>query len=225
MRQAIVWLVSAAGTALSLALEVSGLFPRVPWAALALVGFCVYVAVTYFTLTHLEAQLLAQPRIRLDISGVPGNSRTVPLLERQPDGRLTRTHDGFLRLLTVQATSFVKNCTVRVNDLRQNGYTCDGFVPTTLRWYGADGPGSELRSFQGRDYVLFLYRQPAETWWELQAPVREGTGVRLRFAPGEFEVDIVVLAENVPPHPPITGTLRVGEKLDEVTLGVADGAT
>jgi hypothetical protein len=47
----------------------------------------------------------------------------------------------------------------------------------------------------------------------------------LRFAPGEFEVDIVVLAENVPPHPPITGTLRVGEKLDEVTLGVADGAT
>ncbi|MGH7310951.1 MAG: hypothetical protein ACREK6_19910 [Candidatus Rokuibacteriota bacterium] len=207
MRQAILWLASAAWTALGLALEVSGLFPRVPWAALALVGFCVCVAVTYVTLAHLEAEVLARPRVRLDISGAPSNSRTVPLLERQPDSRLARTHDGFLRLFTVQASSFVKNCTVRVNDVRQNGYTCAGFVPTPLRWYGADGPGAELRSFQGRDYVLFLYRQPPETWWELQAPVREGMGVRLRFEPGDYEVDLVVLAENAPPHPLITGRL------------------
>ena len=220
MRQAILWLVSAAWTALTLALAVSGLFPRVPWAALALAGFAVFVAVTYFTITKLEAQLLAQPRVRLDISEAPGNSRTIPMLQRQPGGRLAHTHDGFLRLFTVQATAFVKNCTVRVNDLRHHGYTCDGFVPTPLRWYGADGPGSELRSFQGRDYVLFLYRQPTERWWELQAPVREGTGVRLRYEPGDYEVDLVVLAENVPPHPLITVRLRVGEKPDDVTLGM-----
>ncbi|MGH7312675.1 MAG: hypothetical protein ACREJV_05840 [Candidatus Rokuibacteriota bacterium] len=224
MRPAIVWLVSAAWTALSLALEVSGLVPRVPWAALALVGFVVFVAATYVTLTKLEALLLARPRVRLDILAVPGNSRTIPMLERQPGGRLAHTQDGFLRLFTVHATSFVKNCTVRVNDLRHHGYTCDGFVPTPLRWYGADGPGSELRSFQGRDFVLFLYRQPAETWWELQAPVRGGTGVRLRYEPGDYEVDLIVLAENVPPHPPITGTLRVGENPDDVTLGLAGGA-
>lgn len=111
-------------------------------------------------------------------------------------------HDGFLRLFTVQATAFVKNYTVRVNDVRQNGHTCDGFVPTPLRWYGADGPGSELRSFQGR-----------------------GTGARLRFEPGDYEVDLIVLAENVPPHPLITGVLRVGEQPDEVTLGRAGSAT
>jgi hypothetical protein len=189
---------------------------------LALVGFCVYVAVTYLTLTHLEAEALARPRLRLDISSAPGNNRTVPLLERQPDGSLARTQDGFLRLFTVQATALVKNCTVRINDLRQNGYTCDGFVPTSLRWYGADGPGSELRSFQGRDYVLFLYRPPTETWWELQAPVRDGTRARLRFEPGDYEVDIIVLAENVSAHPLITGALRVGERPDEVTLDARD---
>lgn len=217
MRQAIVWLGSAAWTALTLALAVSGLAPRVPWAALALVGFSVFVAFTYFILSHLEADFLARPRLRLDISDAPGNRRTVPSLERQPDGRLAHTAEGFVRLLTVHATAFVKNCMVRVSDLRQNGYTCDGFVPTVLRWYGADGPGSELRSFQGRDFVLFLYRRPPETWWELQAPVRE-QGTRLRYEPGEYEVDLVVLAENVPPHPLITGMLRVGAKPDDVTL-------
>ena len=221
MRQAIVWLVSAAGTALSLALEVSGLFPRVPWAALALAGFAVFVAVTYITFTKLEAQLLARPRVRLDVSDAPGNSRTIPMLERQPGGRLTYTQEGFLRLFSVHATSFVKHCTVRVNDLRRNGYTCEGFVPTALRWYGADGPGSELRSFQGRDFVLFLSRQPGETWWELQAPVREGPGAHLRYEPGDYQVDLIVLAENVPARPLITAIVRVGEKPDDVTVSVA----
>jgi hypothetical protein len=55
--QAIVWLVAAAWTALSLALDISGLFPRVPWNLLALVGFSVFVAATYVTLTRLETQL------------------------------------------------------------------------------------------------------------------------------------------------------------------------
>ena len=224
VRQAILGLVAAAWTALSLALEISGLLPRVPWAVLALLGFAVFVAVTYATLTKLEGQLLTRPRLRLDISDAPGNCRSVPMLERQPDGRLAHTYDGFLRLLTVQATTFVKNCAVRVSDLRQNGYTCDGFIPTSLRWYGADGPGSDLRSFQGRDFALFLYRRPAETWWELQAPVRERTGARVRYEPGEYEVELIVLAENVPPHPLIKGTLRVGEKPDDVTLDLADGS-
>jgi hypothetical protein len=223
VRPEIVWLVAAAWTALSLAFDLSGLLPRVPWTLLALVGFGVFVAATYVTLTRLEAQLLARPRLRLDISDTPGNRRTVPMLERQPDGRLARTQEGFLRLFTVQATAFVRNCVVRVSDLRKNGYTCDGFVPTSLRWYGADGPGSELRSFQGRDFVLFLHRWPADTWWELQAPVREGTGIRLRYEPGEYEVDLIVLAENVPPHPLITGTLRVGVNPDDVSLDVNGG--
>lgn len=221
VRQTIVWLVSASGTALSLALDVSGLWPRFPWSVLALIGFIVFVTATYIILTRLEAQLLARPRVRLDISDTPGNRRTVPMLERQGDGRLTRAQDGFLRLFTVQATAFVKNCVVRVSDLRKNGYTCEGFVPTSLRWYGADGPGSELRSFQGRDFVLFLHRAPTDAWWELQAPVREGTGMRLRYEPGEYEVDLIVLAENVPPHPLITGTLRVGNNPDDVSLDLA----
>src|SRR5207249_2987557 len=79
-----------------------------------------------------------------------------------------------------------------------------------------DGEGADCKSFLGRDFVLLLDRRAARSEWQLQAAVREGRGARFWYEPGEYEVKLMVSAENALRDQVVSGVLRVGPELDDV---------
>ncbi|HYY74042.1 MAG TPA: hypothetical protein VE662_04405, partial [Solirubrobacterales bacterium] len=85
-----------------------------------------------------------------------------------------------------------------------------GVRPHALRGFGRDGEGADCKSFLGRDFVLLLDRRPARPEWQLQAAVREGTGARVWYEPGEYEVKPMVSADNALRDHVVSGVLRVG---------------
>ena len=219
MRRAIAWLCSALVTIGGLLLEAWGLFPGVPWPLVALLGFLVFSAVSYVTIAGLEARLNTAPLIRIDASDNEWNNRPIDLGTSDPAARDTvDAHDGFDKLVTVYSSSYVRRCAVKVNNLTQDGQTCRGFVPGPLRWLGRDGKGAEYKNFFGRDFVLLLSRHPDRQKWQLQAPVRDGRGARLWYDPGEYEVELMVSAENAFRTHVIAGVLKIGPRIDDVNF-------
>jgi hypothetical protein len=217
VRLAIAWLGSALIVAGGLLLDFWGLLPEVSWPLVALLGFFIFSAASYGRIVDLEAQLNAKAFLRVDASDNNTNNRIIGIMEPDPDTRrLVHTHDAFFKLVTVHATSQARSCMVKVNNLSQNGQTCPGFVPGGLRWFGRDGEGADCKSFVGRDFFLLLDRHPGRREWQLQAPVREGTGARLSYEPGEYEVELMVTAENALCDQIVAGVLRVGAELDDV---------
>jgi hypothetical protein len=217
VRLAIAWLGSATIVAASLLLDFWGLLPEVPWPLVALLGFFAFSAASYATIARLESQLNVKAVIRLDASDNESNNRIIEIMEPDPvTRRLAHTHDAFFKLLTVTATPHARACTVKVNNLSQNGQTCPGFVPTALRWFGREGEGADCKHFVGRDFVLLLDRRAGKREWQLQGPVREGTGARFWYEPGEYEVELLVSAENALRDRRVAGVLRVGAELDDV---------
>ena len=217
MRLAIAWLGSAVITLGSLLLDFWGILPDISWPLVAALGFCIFSAASYATIANLEAQLNTKAFLRVDASDNESNNRIIEIME--PDAttrRLVHTDDAFFKLVTVHAMSYVRSCTVKVTNLSQNGQTCPGFVPSALRWFGRDGEGADCKSFLGRDFVLLLDRRPARPEWQLQAAVREGTGARFWYEPGEYEVKLMVSAENALRDQVVSGVLRVGPGLDNV---------
>jgi hypothetical protein len=219
MRRAIAWLCSALVTVGGLLVESWGLFPEIPWTLAALLGFFVFSGVSYLTIASLEAQLNAKPVIRVDASDNERNNRIIEIMEPDPaTRRMVHAHDAFFKLVTVYATSYAKSCTVKVTRLSQNGQPCPGFVPSALRWFGRDGEGAESKNFFGMDFVLLLSRRPDRPEWQLQAPLREGTGARLWYGPGEYEVELMVSAENTLRVHVVSGVLSIGPKFDEINF-------
>jgi hypothetical protein len=216
--RAITWLGSAMVTVGGLLLEAWGLFPGVPWPVVALLGFIVFSAVSYVTIAGLEARLNTQPFIRLDASDNEWNNRALELEEPDPTTRMVAAHGEFYKLVTVYASAYVKRCVVKVNNLSQDGQTCRGFVPGTLRWFGRDGQGAESKNFFGRDFALLLSRRPDRQKWQLQAPVRDGRGARFWYDPGEYEVELMVSAENAFRAHRIAGVLKIGPRFDDVNF-------
>ena len=217
MRLAIAWLGSAVITLGSLLLDFWGILPDISWPLVAALGFFIFSAASYATIANLEAQLNTKAFLRVDTSDNESNNRIIEIME--PDAttrRLVHTDDAFFKLVTVHAMSYVRSCTVKVTNLSQNGQTCPGFVPSALRWFGRDGEGADCKSFLGRDFVLLLDRRAARSEWQLQAAVREGTGARFWYEPGEYEVKLMVSAENALRDQVVSGVLRVGPGLDNV---------
>jgi hypothetical protein len=219
VRLAIAWLGSAVITVGGLLLDFWGILPEVSWPLVALLGFLIFSVASYATIANLEAQLNTKAFFRVDASDNARNNRIIEIMEPDPvTRRLGHTHDAFFKLVTVHATSYARRCTVKVSYLSQNGQTCPGFVPTALRWFGRDGEGADCKSFLGRDFVLLLDRRPARPQWQLQAAVREGTGAQFWYEPGEYEVELMVSADNAPRDHVVAGVLRVGPQLDDVTF-------
>ena len=217
MRLAIAWLGSAVITLGSLLLDFWGILPVISWPLVAALGFFIFGAASYATIANLEAQLNIKAFLRVDASDNESNNRIIEIMESDATTRrLVHTHDAFFKLVTVHAMSYVRSCTVKVTNLSQNGQTCPGFVPSALRWFGRDGEGADCKSFLGRDFVLLLDRRSARPEWQLQAAVREGTGVRFWYEPGEYEVKLMVSAENALRDQVVSGVLRVGPGLDNV---------
>jgi hypothetical protein len=121
-----------------------------------------------------------------------------------------------VRNLLVAATRPVTNCVMRLDDLRQGGRTCAGFVPTALRWAGQDGPRSEMKSFDGTESVLLLTRPTLGTEWELQAPVRDGAAGRFRYPLGTYEIGLSVRADDARTTSRLAATLTVS--LDDARI-------
>jgi hypothetical protein len=217
VRLAIAWLGSAVITLGGLLLDFWGILPAVPWPLVAALGFFIFSAASYATIATLEAQLNTKAFLRVDASDNESNNRSIEIMEPDPvTRRLVHTHDAFFKLVTVHATSYARSCTVKVDNLSQNGQTCPGFVPSALRWFGRDGEGADCKSFLGRDFVLLLDRRSVRPEWQLQATVREGTGARVWYEPGEYEVKLMVSADNALRDQVVSGVLRVGPRLDDV---------
>jgi hypothetical protein len=148
-----------------------------------------------------------------------GKARLVVRAGQVPDPRFHRAvvvqddHGKYstiqVRNLLVDATRPVTNCVVRLDDLRQDGRTCAGFVPTALRWAGQDGPRSALKSFERTESVLLLTRPTLGTEWELQAPVRDGTAGRCRYPLGTYEIELSVRAAGARTTSRLAATLMV----------------
>jgi hypothetical protein len=216
---ALVWLLSAFATAASLALGVFGLLPSERWSWLAAVAFFVFLVSSYVRLSSLEAELNLRPRLRADARDSPETVRIIPVAEPVGErGQMQVTHNGLFKMIRVEASAFVTGCVVRVVGLRQAGTDVPGFVPCGLRWFGSDGAGAEQRDFVGTHFALLLLRRPTARMWELQAPVRDGTGARFIYEPGDYEVQILVSAPNVQWPRTIRGVLHVGTAFDDVTF-------
>ncbi len=219
MRFAIAWLVFALATVSALILDVWGFWPHAPWSVVASFGFLAFAVLSYLKIATLETQLEARPLIGVITADTDDNNRIIEMMEPDPaTRRLVHTHDAFFKLLAIRPTAYVRNCMVKVTDLAQNGETCAGFVPTTLRWFGRDGEGSEHKSFAGKDFAILLCRQAAHPEWQLQAPVREVAGARVWYEPGKYEIELVVSAENALRDEVVRGVLSVGPELNDVTL-------
>ena len=214
---AIAWLGSAVITLGSLLLDFWVILPGISWPLVAVLGFFIFGAASYGTIANLEAQLNTKAFLRVDASDNESNNRMVKIMEPDPvTRRLVHTHDAFFKLVAVHATSYAQSCTVKVTKLSQNGQPCPGFVPSALRWFGRDGEGADCKSFLGQDFVLLLDRRSVRPEWQLQAAVREGTGARFWYEPGEYEVRLMVSAENALRDQVVSGLLRVGPGLDDV---------
>lgn len=177
-------------------------YGRLPWSWFALVGFLGFTVLTFWEIRTLSAR----PRLRLVTQG-DGLNRTVII-----DGRKC-----WVRVIAVEASAHVVNCTVRVNRLVNPKVLMHGFVPTALRWYGADGAGSERRSFTGTEYALLVIRlaNVNEPHWELQAPVRHNIGAQFKYPPGEYEIELRVSSDNSAFEDKFVGRMTVGDATDE----------
>jgi hypothetical protein len=197
----------------------TGLFPDQPWSWVAAIGFLVFLVSSYMKIATLEHELSLRPRLRADARDGPDTLRIIPVAEPAGEGgRMQVTHEGLFRMIRVEASAFVTNCVVRVVRLRRGGADVSGFAPCGLRWFGSDGAGADSQDFVGTHYVLLLYRRPGRREWELQAPVRDRTGARFLYEPGDYEVQLLVSAPNVPRSVTIRGALHVGALFDDVTF-------
>lgn len=219
MALALVWLVSAVATAVALALGVMGMLPSESWSWFAAIAFLVFLVASYVRLSALETEINLRPRLRADARDGPETVRIIPVAEPVGErGLMQVTHNGLFKMIRVEATAFVTGCVVRVVGLRQGGTDVPGFAPCGLRWFGADGEGAERKDFVGTHYALLLLRRPTSRVWELQAPLRDGTGPRFVYEPGDYEVQILVSAPNVQWPRTIRGVLHVGANFDDVSF-------
>lgn len=219
MKLAAAWLVTVLVTVVSLILDFYSIAPTMPWSALALFGFIAFAALSYRQIAELQRQLDARPWISLSIVDNEQHNQIVPLSVHEKDTRKTiEMYPAFFKMLTVRVTSHVTDCAVRLDDLRQDGKTCVGFVPTNLRWHGREGTDCDYNSFSGKDRVLFLKRRPSSPDWEIQTPVAEGPGSQFRYPPGDYAVDVIVSGHGAANQVRFTGLLRVGQEQTDVSL-------